>query len=57
VSSGPNAASAMSLQFPSNKAVGRISAAYRKIANGQGKPLPIAECNPVTMDCVARSGI
>src|SRR5260370_11287346 len=29
----------MSLQFPSNKAVGRIGAAYRKIANGQGKPL------------------
>ena len=27
------------------------------LAFAQGKPLPIAECNPVTMDCVARSGI
>src|ERR1700738_2361716 len=29
----------MSLPFPSNKVVGRIGAPYRKIANGQGKPL------------------
>src|ERR1700738_4445583 len=39
VSSRPNAAAAMSLQFLSNKAVWRISTASRKIAHGQGKPL------------------
>src|SRR3981081_3258876 len=39
VSSRPNAASAMSLQFLSNKAVWRISTGSRKIAHGQGKPL------------------
>src|SRR6266851_3306929 len=43
----------MSLQFPSSKAVGRIGAAYRKIANGQGKPLTLvseADLAPSTVN-------